>query len=219
MLTGSPACRAPQVVTSSVCGISRISNSSPSTALTVSDVPSSATEPLTAMNLASAAGRAEAVMRHAVEVAPRHGRGEAVDVAADHVAAEFVADPKRPFEVELRSLAPGAERCHRECLRPDVERQARACPRGFDGDHRQANARVGDRGADGDGRGIVAARDRQPAPLAKPFDVENFADVADNSGEHEPSRRMLKRPLLAPQKREGQAATYGSPSTGRKRAL
>ena len=56
MFTASPAPRRPQVVTSSVWGISSASNSSPSTALTVSDVPSSATEPLGAMNLASAVG-------------------------------------------------------------------------------------------------------------------------------------------------------------------
>jgi len=44
--------------------------------------------------------RAEAEMRHAVEVAPRQNVGRAVDMAADHMAAEFVADAQRPLEID-----------------------------------------------------------------------------------------------------------------------
>ena len=57
------------------------------------------------MNFASAVGRAEAEMRHAVEVAARQDFGDAVDMAADHMAAELVADPQRALQIDLRPLA------------------------------------------------------------------------------------------------------------------
>ena len=74
-------------------------NVSPSTAFTVSEVPSSATEPLTAMNFARSFG-AGSEMRHAVEIAPGKDFGHPVDMAADHMAAKFVADFQRPLEVD-----------------------------------------------------------------------------------------------------------------------
>ena len=142
-----------QVVTSSVCGISRTSNSSPSTALTVSDAPSSATEPLTAMNFASAPGARK--RKCAMPSKSRRDTivGEAVDMAADHVAAKLVADPQGALEIDLRPLAPAAERGHRKRLRADVEGEPRALAERFDGDDGQAHAGVGDRGADRDRRG------------------------------------------------------------------
>ncbi len=52
----SPGFLAPQVVTASVCGIMSTEKSRPATVLTVSDVPSSVTDPLTAMNFSTPAG-------------------------------------------------------------------------------------------------------------------------------------------------------------------
>ncbi len=43
--------------------------------------------------------RLDVEMRHAVEVAARDDRRDAVDVAGDDMAAEFVADFQRAFEI------------------------------------------------------------------------------------------------------------------------
>ena len=140
--------------------MSRTSKVSPSTALTVSEVPSSATEPLTAMNFAQRPGRAEAEMRHAVEIAPRHDRGEAVDVAADHVAAKLVADPARSARIDLRSPLPQPPSVVTARVSAPTSKASREpLSERLDRDDGQAHAGVGDRGADRDRRRIVGALD------------------------------------------------------------
>ena len=70
----------------------------------VSETPSSATEPLGAMNRASAAG----VRSDIRAISGRSSRpefGDAVDMPADDVPAKFVAEPQRALEIELRSAA------------------------------------------------------------------------------------------------------------------
>ena len=65
---------------------------SPSTSLTVSETPSSATEPLGAMKRASCARRAQHEARHIGHVLARDDVREPVDMAGDQMAAQFVAD-------------------------------------------------------------------------------------------------------------------------------
>ena len=86
--------------------MSRQSKRSPSTLLTVSDVPSSATEPFAAMKRASSLRRLEGEARRLAESSRATIARSAVDVPADHVAAELVAELQRPFEVEARADVP-----------------------------------------------------------------------------------------------------------------
>ena len=65
-------------------------------------------------------------MGHAVEVAPGKNLRHAVDMAADHVAAELVADLERALEIDAAALPPSAERRDGERLGPDIEGNARA---------------------------------------------------------------------------------------------
>ena len=71
-------------------------NVSPATSLTVSDTPSSATEPLGGDEAGKRPpARAASVPRHVGQIVARDQLGDAVDMAADQVPAELVADPKR----------------------------------------------------------------------------------------------------------------------------
>ena len=76
------------------------------TALTVSDTPSSVTEPLVAMNRP----RSRATWT-SIRVEPPSGAdvdyiAGAIDMAGDEVAAELVAHPQRAFEVEAGAFGP-----------------------------------------------------------------------------------------------------------------
>ena len=81
-------------------------NVSPSTSLTVSEMPSSATEPLGAMKRASSAGTRNDSATLSRKSSRAHEFGEPVDMAADHMAAELVAEPQRAFEIELGAAPP-----------------------------------------------------------------------------------------------------------------
>ena len=83
---------------------------SPSTSLTVSETPSSATEPLGAMKRASSRRRAQHEARHVGHVLARdHGR-QAVDMAGDQMAAELVAELQRALEIDARCRAASGRR-------------------------------------------------------------------------------------------------------------
>ena len=85
-----------KVVTSQVCGMISTPKTSSSTSLTVSDTPSTAIEPFGAMKRA-AAGRADAdaVRRPSPSVVTDSTSPDAIDVARDDVAAQFVAEAER----------------------------------------------------------------------------------------------------------------------------
>ena len=70
------------------------------TSLTVSETPSSATEPLVRDETHQLARRAQREPRHVGQVLARDQLGDAVDVAGDDMAAELVADLQRAFEIE-----------------------------------------------------------------------------------------------------------------------
>jgi len=104
---------------------------------------------------------------------------DAVDMAADHMAAEFVADPQRALKVELRADMPFASVRDGERLRPDIDLMHCAIADARHLDDRQADAGMGDRGADRDRGGIVMAGDMQAPEIAARLRVEHFADIAD----------------------------------------
>ncbi len=116
--------------------------------------------------------------------------GLAVDMAAHHVAAEFVADPERAFEVEPRTGLPEARAGDAQGLRRqlDVEHRAAAGPR-LAPDHRQADAGAGDRGADRYRLGVVGAVDGETPHMLALGHRGNPADVGDDPGEHDQATR------------------------------
>src|ERR1700722_1045715 len=104
-------------------------------------------------------------MRHAVEIAPRQDLGDSIDMAADHMAAELVADLQRPLEVDAPPRPPLPER--RDCKRlgAEVESERRTFTPRLDANNGEARARIGDRSAQGNGSGVVSARDPEPVQL------------------------------------------------------
>ena len=59
---------------------------------------------------------AQRQFRAVEKIIARDQLGDAVDMAADHVAAELVAEPKRSFEVELGAALPGRGGGHAQGL-------------------------------------------------------------------------------------------------------
>ena len=97
-----------------------------STRLMVRLTPSTVTEPLGARR-----GRRSAA-RRSPDRAPRPSRGarrraDAVDVAGDQVAAQRIAQPQRPLEVDARAGLERAEGRERQRLGPEIGRER---PRG-----------------------------------------------------------------------------------------
>ena len=85
-MSASPFLAEPKVVTFKVWGMISVENVSPSTALTVSDTPSRATEPFEAMKRDSAAG-ARLVERRRLAAL----KSEAVPAGEQHLKACFNA--------------------------------------------------------------------------------------------------------------------------------
>jgi hypothetical protein len=123
-------------------------------------------------------------MRHAVEVAARHDLRHAVDVSADHMPAEFIADSQRPFEIDLVARPPRPKGRHGQGFRADVHRNLSAVSELRDVDHRQADARMSDRGAQGNRARFVMAGDAETPQFAAMLDINNFADIAYQASEH-----------------------------------
>ena len=107
-------------------------NRSFSTAFTVNETPSSATEPFCAMKRDKLRRRAERQPRHVGQILALDQFGEPIDVAGDDVAAEFVADLERTLQIDRRPGLPCADRGDRQRLggRIDLEDLAIAahCP-------------------------------------------------------------------------------------------
>ena len=97
-------------------------------------------------------------------------------MAAHQVTAQFVAEPQRALEVELRALPPGAGGGHAQRLGGHIHRKEAPVILPPTGDHGQARTRASDRGADIDGAGIVTAGDGQPPqPVGLLVDFNNLA--------------------------------------------
>ena len=143
-LTGSPALAVPQVVTASVCGMMLTPKVFPSTSFTVSEVPSSATDPFGAMKRASEFGISNRKRRKSPSGAIAV-MGLPVDVTGHDVTAELVAELQRTLEIDRRSGAPGAERGASQGLGRGLDREISGRIPFDDG---QAASRTGDRSPD-----------------------------------------------------------------------
>ena len=108
-MTGSPTASAPNVVTFSVCGMTSTEKVSPSTSLTVSDTPSSATEPLGAMKRARSCGARSIKRAMSVKSLAFADRGKPISVTGDDMTAELVANFERALEIDPGALAPAAD--------------------------------------------------------------------------------------------------------------
>jgi hypothetical protein len=96
------------------------------------------------------AWHAERHLRHVGQILARDELGDAVDMAAHQVTAQFVAEAKRALEIEWRAASPGAGRGHAQRLGGDVDGKKAPLARSPARHDGQANARAGDRRADGD---------------------------------------------------------------------
>jgi hypothetical protein len=101
--------------------------------------------------------------RHIGQVLALFEFGDAINVAADEMPAEFIAQPQRPFEIELCPRPPGAGGS-----------QAQGFGRGIDGEKgtvtgaaprydREADAGAGNGRPNVDLFGVIAADNGQPA--------------------------------------------------------
>src|ERR1700733_9244834 len=140
-------------------------------------------------------------MRHTIEIAPRQDLGDPIDMAAHHMAAEFVADLQRPLEVDAPARPPSAKGRHRQRLGADVESERGTLPPRLDANQCEAWARIRDRGSQRNCSGVVGARDPEPAQLARCRDINDLPNVADNPGEH-PSPQPLVEPRGYPLSRQ-----------------
>ena len=92
-------------------------------------------------------------------------RRDAVHVARDDMAAEFVADLERALEIDPRPDLPVANRRAVEGFGRRIDLEPAAVAARLDGDHRQAGSAAGDRGAERDRRRVVDGFNPQPAKL------------------------------------------------------
>ncbi len=141
-------------------------NTTSSTVFTVSDTPSSVTEPLGGDEARQFPCGAQFEPRHVRQIVAPDDASDAVGVTGDNMAAEFVADLQRPLEIEFCALDPVLRRGHAERLGGGIDFEPG--PAAFDAgsDHSKADAVAGDRGAVGDGWPVVAAGDAHAVQLA-----------------------------------------------------
>ena len=157
------------------------------TVFTVSDTPSSVTEPLAAMKRASSRRGAQVEPRHVGQIVTADDNGDAVDMAGNDMAAEFVADFQRPLEIEPGADTPMPCRGHAQGLGGGVDLEPGPAAGHAGSDHGEAHAVAGDRCAVDDAGAFVAAGDAQPVQLALRGRRQrnNLANVGDNAGEHQ----------------------------------
>ena len=127
-------------------------NVTSSTALTVSDTPSSVTEPLVGDETRELRAASQFEPRHVGQIVTRDDGRNAIDMAGDNMAAEFVADLQRAFQVELWCPRPSVRPWSAERLRRGIDVEPGAAASAPEVDHGQADAVAGDRRAIGDRR-------------------------------------------------------------------
>ena len=108
--TGSPTALAPSTVSLSVVGISPTLNDSSSTAMTVSDTPSTVIEPFSTTYFASSGGSEKRSTSHSSAGSRAMIRADPVDVALHQVPAEPAADGRGAFQVDRAARGQHAER-------------------------------------------------------------------------------------------------------------
>src|SRR3569832_640003 len=132
------------------------------------------------------ARRAQREARHVGHVLARGNAGEAVDVAGDDVAAEFVADLERAFEIDARAVPPAPDAGDAQSLVGRVDREPGAAILLARVDHGQADARAGDRRALDKFGARIARQDRDAMQVVRPRrDRAYFAEIGDDAGEHQ----------------------------------
>ena len=143
-------------------------------------------------------------------------------MARDDVAAELVAEPQRPLEVDPPPVRPGGRGCGRRWSAPRLGREVDVEPGAVAGgpavDHRQADAVAGDRGADGDPAGADSrsgcaragrpgARGRSIVPMSVtiPVNIAPFRLAAPvrvlaraPAARQDPRSRRVRQQLAAP---------------------
>src|SRR4029077_8946348 len=125
--------------------------------------------------------------------------GDAVDMTGHEVPAEFVAEPQRALEIELRAAPPGVGRRDLQRFRSRVDREGGPARLAPTGDDREANPGARNRGANVDCLGVIAAADGQAAQaFGLLADIKNFSYVADNAREHGCHLRSMTMRVSAP---------------------
>ena len=160
-------------------------NVSPATSFTVSETPSSATEPLAAMKRASAAG----ARNTSRAMSSRSSRSTSSAMPSTWPATIWPPSSspilERALEVEPGAVAPRPDGGDGERLGGGIGRKPGAAVLLAGADHREAHAVAGDRGAVGDAGAVIAAGDLQaPQIVGTRMDRDHLADIGDDAGEH-----------------------------------
>ena len=161
-------------------------NLTSSTVFTVSDTPSSVTEPFAAMKRASS----RVVRSSNRAMSGRSSRATMVAMPSACPATMWPPSSSPIFSARSRLSrvpdAPMLRRGHGQRLGGGIDLEPGLALRHARRNHREADAIAGDRRAVGDGRLIVAAGDAQPVqlPLRRRRQSDDLADIGDNAGEH-----------------------------------
>ena len=179
MLTASPGCLNPSVVTVSVCGIRATLNRSASTSTSVRLTPSTATDPSSPSAPPVPAGRR--TRSSPIRPAARgRRRGRRRRRGPGRLAAEPVAEPQRPFEVDAVAVAEVAEVGAASVSGPAWTRKV--VRRLFDDG--EAGAVDGDAFAEGQFAGERGGEGEVPAAGAVGRLAGHGAERFDEAGEH-----------------------------------
>ena len=146
---------------------------------------------------------------------PLDDPSQPVDMAGDEMAAQFVAEAQRLFEIDRGSGDPAADRRAGQGLGRGLRGEGAV----LDRDHRQARARTRDRGADRDRRGVEAGGDGQFGERAL-LDPPHPSEIGDDAGVHVVRLRVSAQDLPAAFRRRAGAmrgARPASPARPRRR--
>ena len=131
------------------------------------------------------ARRAQGQPRHVGQVLARDKLGDAIDMAGDDMAAQFVAHLQGAFEIEPGARRPCAGRRHAQRFGGGIDRKERAAALFAGLDHREADAGMRDRSADGDTGAGIGAGDLQPAQaFGLRLDRNDLAHIGGDAREH-----------------------------------
>ena len=121
MLTRSPGLSSPRVVTARVWGMSMTENPSGQTSTRVRLTPSTAIDPLGTSSGVQAGSSVKARNSHSPSCRRSRRIGRGVDVPLDEMAAQAVADPERPLEVDAVAGSLVAQVGAEQGLRPRLD--------------------------------------------------------------------------------------------------
>jgi len=165
------------------------------TADTVSETPSRVTEPSLGKEAGEVRRDRDTEDPAVADLADFGHRAEAIDVTVNEVAAEFVAELEREFEVDEGVDLPLPDSGAGQRFRDGLDIPPRALVVRPEIDDRETDAGMLDRSAELEVlRTVVTAADGDTAQAVALLDQGDAADIGDKSGEHSNILRPVQRP-------------------------